>query len=434
MSWPAALRLAASSLLRRPARSGLTVLGVVVGSALLVALGSIASVAESRAVEHFGKGLPVGAIKVAPEAPAPWQLQTDEFQPAGDKNLDEAAVRQIRGLANVRAVVPIQAAPVLVVPASGGSFGATMAGTDLSLRSDSPVSVLAGRLPGASSLTEVAVTQSYLDHAHPGQASGAAVGEAIQVAEPRVERGDSDLPFRPRWFRATVVGVVSQDVSGADLVVPLQQTRLAREWELSGAAPPPAFGGEFESRSPYSALIVIADSIEAMHGVRVGIDQIGYATSAPEHVLAAVLRYLHVVDIVLVGIGAIAVLLAGLNIANALLTAVRERRREIGVLKAIGARNRDVVRWFLLEATLVGLLGGVGGTAAGLLMAEALALKVSEYLSEQGIPMEGLRLQELPLAVVLFGVVGSWLLALIAAALPALRAARMPASEAMAEL
>jgi len=434
VSWGATFRLALSSLLRRPARSGLTVLGVAVGSALLVALGSIASVAESRAVEHFGKGLPVGAIKVADDAPASWQLQTDDFQLAGHRDLNDSAIRQIRRLPNVRAVVPIQAAPVVVVPPSGDSFGATMAGTDLGLGSDSPVSVLAGRLPAAASLTEVAVTQSYLDHTHPGGPPGAAVGEPIQVAEPRVEAPGSEAPFRPRWFRAKVVGVVSQDVAGADLLVPLQQTTAAREWELSGAAAPPGLRGEGSIRSPYSALIVIADSIDTMHGVRVGIDQIGFATSAPEHVLAAVLRYLHVVDIVLVGIGAIAVLLAGLNIANALLTAVRERRREIGVLKAIGARDRDVVRWFLLEATLVGFLGGVAGTLAGLLLAQTLALKVSEYLTQQGIPIEALRLQDLPFAVVLLGVGGSWLLALIAAAAPALRAARMPASEAMAEL
>ena len=53
-------------------------------------------------------------------------------------------------------------------------------------------------------------------------------------------------------------------------------------------------------------------------------------------------------------IGTIALVIAALGIANALLAAVRERRREIGVLKAIGARDRDVLRWFLVEALLAG--------------------------------------------------------------------------------
>ena len=433
MSWRAAFRLASSSLLRRPARTLLTVLGVALGSSLLVALGCVASVAESRAVEHFGQGLPVGAIKVAPAAPEPWQLQTDEFETAGPRDLDEGALRQIRSLPNVRSVVPIQASPVLVVPAGGDSFRATMVGTDLALGGDLPVSVLAGRLPSASALTEVAVTQSYLDHAHPGQAEQSALGEQIEVAEPRVDRS-SEVPFRPRWFRARVVGVVSQDIAGADLVVPLEQTRAARQWQLSGTQVPSSFGSQASPTSPYSALIVVASSVETLHGVREGIDRIGYATSAPERVLGAVLRYLHVVDIVLAGIGSIAVLVAGLNIANALLAAVRERRREIGVLKAIGGKDRDVLRWFLLEATLTGLAGGVVGTLSGVLMAQILASRVAEYLSEQGIPMEALSFNELPLGVLAGGLLGSWVLAVVAAGLPALRAARLPATEAMVEL
>jgi putative ABC transport system permease protein len=433
VSWRAAFRLASGSLLRRPARTLLTVLGVAVGSALLVALGSIASVAESRAVEHFGQGLPVGAIKVAPAAPQPWQLQTDEFETIGPKEIDDDALRQIRSLPSVRSVVPIQAAPVLVVPPAGDSFSATMVGTDVSVGGDLPVSLLAGRLPAPASLTEVAVTQSYLDHVHAGQPDRSALGDRIQVAEPSADQG-SAVSFRPRWFRAKVVGVVSQDISGADLLVPLDQTRAARAWQLSGAGEAPSFGGEVDPNSPYSALIVVASSVDTLHAVRAGIDRIGYATSAPEKVLGAVLRYLHVVDIVLAGIGAIALLLAGLNIANALFAAVRERRREIGVLKAIGAEDRDVLRWFLLEATLTGLAGGLLGMVWGVLMAQVLAARVADYLAQQGVSIAAVGAGDLPVGVLVFGVLGSWLLALLAAALPALRAARLPATEAMAEL
>jgi putative ABC transport system permease protein len=432
MSWGTTFHLAVSSLLRRPARSLLTVLGVAVSSALLVALGSIASVAESRAIEHFGQGLPVGAIKVSPQSPAPWQLQTDEFQPAGAKPLDDTALNEIRALPNVHSVVPIQAAPVLVVPPTQDSFTGTMVGTDMGLGGDLPVSVLAGRLPSAGSSTEVAVTRSYLDHVHPGQPDAEAVGDRLLVGEPRSDQS-SDLPFKPRWFRARVVGVVSDDIAGADLLVPLGQTRAARAWELSGDDLPASFGGQ-QTSSPYSGLIVVASSVETLHGVRAGIDAIGYATSAPEKVLGAVLRYLHVVDIVLAGIGSIAVFVAGLNIANALLAAVRERRREIGVLKAIGASDRDVLRWFLVEATLTGLAGGLVGTVAGALMAQALAAQVADYLSQQGVSMETLSLGEVPWTVLLAGILGSWLLAMVAAALPALRAVRLPATEAMAEL
>ena len=428
MSWREVFRLAASSLLRRPARTSLTVLGVTLGSALLVALGSIASVAESRAVQHFGKGLPVGAIKVAPEAPAPFQLQSDEFETNGPHAIDDGAVKAMRRLPDVKAVVPIQFSPVLAVPPAGDSFAANMAGTDLSQPDQVPVSILAGRLPRDRSLTEVAVTESYLDRAHPGSAARTAIGEQIEVAEPR--SGGADAALRPRWFRATIVGVVSQDVAGADLIVSLEQTHAAREWQRSGDL---AASGDL-SPSPYTGVIVVANDVESVHRVRTAIDGLGYATSSPEHILDAVLRYLHVVDIVLAGIGLIALLVSGLGIANALLSAVRERRREIGVLKAIGATDLQVVRWFLLESALVGLAGGILGTITGGVLAAAVAVRVTDYLSAQGIVLEGLGAGDVPVAIVLAGVLGSCLLALLCGALPALRAARLPAREAVVAL
>src|SRR5438105_3197497 len=237
----------------------------------------------------------------------------------------------------------------------------------VSLGTDVPVSVLAGRLPKPGSLTEAVVTQGYLDKT--GATPQDSVGKELQLAEPRAERG-SALPFRPRWVRTLIVGVVSQDIPSADLLVPLEQTRAARAWERSGGAQAIFATQLGVTASPYTGLIVVATSVDTMHGVREGIDALGYATSAPEKILGAILRYLHVVDIVLAGIGSIALFVAGLNIANALLAAVRERRREIGVLKAIGARDSDVLRWFLVEAALTGLAGGIGGTLIGALRAQ----------------------------------------------------------------
>jgi len=91
-----------------------------------------------------------------------------------------------------------------------------------------------------------------------------------------------------------------------------------------------------------------------------------------------------VVEIVLGGIGVIALLIASLGIANALLAAVRERRREIGILKAVGARDRDVLRTFLIEAGSWGR-GGLIGTVLGLVLARLVAAVVDQYLASQGL-------------------------------------------------
>ena len=106
------------------------------------------------------------------------------------------------------------------------------------------------------------------------------------------------------------------------------------------------------SSSPYSGLFVVAKGLGRVASVRAQITGIGFATSSPESLITEFQRYRRVVEIVLGGIGVIALVIAALGICNALLAAVRERTREIGVLKAIGARNRDVRRMFLVEAAV----------------------------------------------------------------------------------
>ena len=72
-----------------------------------------------------------------------------------------------------------------------------------------------------------------------------------------------------------------------------------------------------------------------------------------------------VLQAILGGIGAIALLVAALGIVNTLSMAILERTREIGLMKAVGARNRDVMVIFLGEAACIGLLGGVIGAGLG---------------------------------------------------------------------
>ena len=102
-------------------------------------------------------------LKVAPAAASPSQLESDEFEPTHPLDINDQAITEIRKLANVKTIVPLQVAPVLVVPPGASSFVGAMVGTDMSLGAEVPVSVLAGRLPKPGSLTEAVVTQGYLD-------------------------------------------------------------------------------------------------------------------------------------------------------------------------------------------------------------------------------------------------------------------------------
>jgi putative ABC transport system permease protein len=86
----------------------------------------------------------------------------------------------------------------------------------------------------------------------------------------------------------------------------------------------------------------------------------------PEELLGAFNTVLDIITIFLSGIAAISLLVGGINIATAMFTSVLERTKEIGVMKAIGARNSDILWIFVIEAGLLGLVGGVIGIFLGM--------------------------------------------------------------------
>lgn len=435
MRWIDSLMLASRSLRRRPVRALLTILAVALGTTLLVALGSVASTAGSRIVSKLNNGGPGTAIKVLASKADSDQAYTDDLRSTGPLAITDQTIATVRRSPYVGAVIPVVASRILAVPPPFGSaastshpepaFNETMVGVDMREASNLPITILTGRLPRGGSLTEVAVTESYLDHS--GLSASSVIGTQVEIAEPQAFQAQNGLEFRGRWVRATVVGLVSQQIGSGAFLVPIEQTRLARQWALSGID-----GGEVFPlpSSPYSGMIVLASSLNDLHAARQVVIGLGYGNSAPEHLVTSVLRYLRVVDIVLAGIGAIALGIAALGVANALLAAVRERRREIGVLKAIGARDRDILRWFLLEAFAVGIVGGIIGTAAGLLIALWVGVSVNDYLIQQGL--QSIQFGDLSWSLLGIAILGTSGLAMAAGVVPALQAARLAPSEAVA--
>lgn len=442
MTWRDVVALAARGVRRRPGRAVLTVLAVALASALFSALLTVSRTAEVRVLDELADGGPLAGIEVAAAAPDPTQVNEDDADPGEPRDLDDAALAEIGDLPDVETVVPLVATGMAVVPpnpvtlADGtevtlqrhrdddddgppGVLFETMVGADMTRTADLPISVLAGRLPQPGSLEEVAVTPGWLARFGLERTDAdRMLGVEIEVGAPR-SFGDA---IRGRWIRVEIVGVVAQEAASGVLLAPVESVTTARAWTLAG-------DDRFDlPSSPYSGAFVVARGLDQVASVRNDIHDIGYSTSAPENLIASVQRYLRVVEIVLAGIGLIALAIATMGIANALLAAVRERRREIGVLKAIGARDRDVLRLFLVEAGVLGVIGGLVGTLLGLGLASLVGVVVNGYLHSEGLA--GVRPQ-IPYGIAAASVAGAGLLAVVAGGIPARRAARLSAREAV---
>lgn len=124
-----------------------------------------------------------------------------------------------------------------------------------------------------------------------------------------------------------------------------------------------------------------------------------------------------ILGLLLGGIASISLLVGGIGVANTMFMSVLEQTKDIGVLKSIGAKNRDVVLLFLCEAGIIGLIGGILGVV--------LSFLVSGVLGAVGVPTS--LTPELLLAGMLFSVV----IGLIAGVAPSRNAAKIPPVEAL---
>lgn len=471
MRWRDAFGLARRSVSRRPGRAVLTVLAVALAAALFTALLTISRTAETRVLNGLAKGGPLSGIRVSAAAANPSEAGQDNAKGQGRLDLTPTAIKRIRALPNVRSVIPVTGGSVALAwedplktaggkelkPKRGSRYRspfATLVGFDIRRVTTLPVTVIAGRLPAPGALDEIALTPAMaarlgVDPKLPTEAVGVRLSigsvrlqqykvllscsslactlDAASIGSFGIGNRERYLDYRhaylQRWTKVVVVGVVAQEAGPGEILASEEMVKRANGW---GAALDTLEGGDRPSE--VRGLFVVASDIDHVGEVRAAIAEVGYSTSAPENLIASVRRYLHVVEIVLGGIAAIALFIAALGICNALLAAIRERRREIGVLKAIGARDRDVRRVFLIEASVLGLTGGVLGTAMGLAFAAAVGLVVNRYLAAEGI--EGVSLT-VSLILITVAVAGSTLLATAAGVLPALRGARLPAREAV---
>jgi len=99
---------------------------------------------------------------------------------------------------------------------------------------------------------------------------------------------------------------------------------------------------------------------------------IDFTILTPEELLASIGTILNVITAFLVGVAGISLLVGSVGIANTMYTSVLERTREIGTMKAVGARNSDILYIFVIESGLLGLVGGIIGVIFGFLLGKGV--------------------------------------------------------------
>jgi ABC-type antimicrobial peptide transport system permease subunit len=179
----------------------------------------------------------------------------------------------------------------------------------------------------------------------------------------------------------------------------------------------------------YVALIVRVGKSKAVSRVEDEIRKQGFSTFSILDASKGITRFFTFLDLFLGIFGSLALAVASLGIVNTLVMAILERRREIGIMKALGASDGDVKRIFFVEAGSMGVLGGALGAGLGWTIGRAINFATNIYLQRQDIKPE------------IFWVVPVWLVAaalgfsvfvsMFAGLYPASRAAKLDPVQAL---
>lgn len=156
--------------------------------------------------------------------------------------------------------------------------------------------------------------------------------------------------------------------------------------------------------------------------VKVGEED--FEVSTPESALEDVNSILNAIQIFIIIIASISILVGAIGIVNTMTTSVLERKKEIGIMKSIGARNSHIFYLFFVESGLLGLVGGFLGILFGLTIGFVGVSSLNSFLgSDAGITLN------IPLIV--FSLLGSFLIGAVSGITPALRAANQNPVEAL---
>lgn len=432
------LRLVLANLLRMKARVLMTAAGVLIGTAAIIVLislgaglqkaviGSMTSVGELTEMRVMPSMAPAGrTVRVAGGGRVLSAVSTGSS--TGEGALTDSVLDEIRELPGVVAVTPI------LHLNGGANLRLGRYETWANIQGLDPYAVEGFGFKAAEGTVAIGAGQAVV---------GSRVAEnffdprrGMPLEEPPELNGQNVRLVLIKWaedgqpvervMRLRIAGVLEPSGGERDwsIYLSLNDVLSMNAW-FTGQRQNP-------SREGYSQALVKAESPEQVTALQKVLTERGFQAWSPLSMLEGVNQTFAIIQAVLGGIGGIALLVAAFGIANTMVMAIYERTREIGLMKAVGANNADVMSVFLAEAGAIGVLGGLGGVVFGIGVGRVIGMVAWNYLSSQsggeiGSSMPGVNsLVYVPGWLPVFAITFSALIGVLSGVYPALRAARL---------
>lgn len=437
--------LAVRNLREAMLRNSLTTLGVAVGVASLVAMVSLGAGLQQLATSRLSKSGLFDSIFVTaktnqrgPGAGPPAQRAASPKA----RPLDEAARAEITRLPNVIEVYP-QIRFFTEVRFDGKPFATMVAGMPDSSKQSGSFDGMQGNFFSSQNADEAILQVEFAKELNPQTSQLIGKELILRYAERQSlpsESGDASqigggFSVVPKEKHLRIIGVVeTEPASGfggfgsGRLLIPLAVAETLRAAQVNDLRD--VLRGSSPSDKPaYSSLTVRVKSPSLVDTTEAKIKDMGFGAFSLLDASKSLKIFFTVFEMLLALFGSLALAVATLGIVNTLVMAILERRREIGVLKALGAADSDVKQLFFVEAGVMGLAGGVLGVLFGWLIGQTLTFGTNIYLKRQDLP--SVQITAVPWWLVALSIGFAVVVSLIAGLYPASRAAKLNPVDAL---
>lgn len=440
MKAPDLLELALRNLREARLRNALTTLGIAVGVASLVAMLSLGVRLQELVGQRLDRSGLFDSIVVYPRRDGRGFERADARADGENESLrllTPEIRRQMESLPNVAEVFPEVRFSTQVRWQDTTRF-TSVAGLPFSARSNEAFDDMLGHFFSSPEAEEAILELDFAQELTPQPESLLGQTVVLRYAErqPLGTDGNADqwgFTVQRREKMLRVVGIVRRQPFGGwrnfargELFIPTALAERLNTLQFSTVRE--AVRAE-TTEETYGSLIVRVSNPARVREVQQAIRQMGLATYSILDAAESLRRFFIIVDLFLGIFGSLALAVASLGIVNTLVMAILERRREIGIMKALGASDGDVKRLFFAEAGVMGLLGGLVGVLLAAGIGAAINFGTGYYLQRQDLPPESV--SSLPFWLGSSAIVFSILVSLVAGIYPAARAARLDPVEAL---
>jgi putative ABC transport system permease protein len=393
---------------------------------ILVSLGEGLQREVLRGVERFGA---LNEIQVSPgigrpQGPNGQSALTSSQQ---QTKLTDRAIEDIRKIDGVHAAAPILTLDRVVIMKTGRLVGGgQIQGVAPELAPNLNFTVQTGTLKIGNGQTVIGarVGEQFYDTRNPPrfdpnkpfvQTRHDLYGKTIEM---KLQKQAEDGELVERVIKVRVAGVLKESSGQKDFLLFLSQNEVI---ELNTW---------FRSQRPnylrdgYPQVLIRTKSVNDAERVNTELKKRGFQVFSPIEFIKQIQQQFRIVQAVLGGIGGIALLVAAFGIANTMIMAIYERTREIGLMKAVGATNRDVLLVFLIEAAAIGFLGGVAGVLLGIGGGQ-IVNGILQSMLPTGPGVQPINVVATPLWLSIFSVAFATLVGLLSGLYPATRATRL---------